>query len=131
MEKENKIAVVGQGYVGLPLAVAGAKQDPVEGFAISTTRIESLQQAQGENKEVKQFFHSLVAPVSVESIVDVQAIFSFHILATCSNNPHTLPSKIAKVTNKSRRTLFYFNTFNLQESSPFFGREHVAKRSRE
>ncbi|WP_199268679.1 hypothetical protein [Myroides fluvii] len=129
MEKENKIAVVSQGYVGLPLAVAFAKHDPVVEFDSSTLCIESLQQAQDEAKGAKQFFHSLVAGVRVKPIVDVQAICSFHILATHSNNPHAFTSKIAKVTNKRKRTLFNFNTFNLQDSSLSFGMEHVWKRS--
>lgn len=54
MEKEYKIAVVGQGYVGLPLALAFAKHYPVVGFDINAQRIESLQKAQDETKEVDQ-----------------------------------------------------------------------------
>lgn len=51
MEKEYKIAVVGQGYVGLPLALAFAQHYPVVGFDINAKRIEALQQAQDETKE--------------------------------------------------------------------------------
>lgn len=54
MEKEYKIAVVGQGYVGLPLALAFAKHYPVVGFDINAQRIESLQKAQDETKEADQ-----------------------------------------------------------------------------
>ena len=39
----TKIAVIGLGYVGLPLAVAFAGQRPVIGFDIDPARIRSLQ----------------------------------------------------------------------------------------
>ncbi|MFD1929260.1 nucleotide sugar dehydrogenase [Sporosarcina siberiensis] len=39
---ERKIAVVGLGYVGLPVAVAFGKKHPVIGFDINTNRIETL-----------------------------------------------------------------------------------------
>ena len=51
MKKEYKIAVIGQGYVGLPLALAFAKHYPVVGFDINAKRIESLKQAQDDTKE--------------------------------------------------------------------------------
>src|SRR6516165_8104802 len=38
----KKIAVIGLGYVGLPLAVEFAKHFPVIGFDINTRRIEEL-----------------------------------------------------------------------------------------
>lgn len=41
----RKVAVVGLGYVGLPLAVAFGKKQPVVGFDISEKRIAALQQA--------------------------------------------------------------------------------------
>jgi UDP-N-acetyl-D-galactosamine dehydrogenase len=40
----TKIAVIGQGYVGLPLAVEFGKHYPTLGFDINTTRIEQLSQ---------------------------------------------------------------------------------------
>jgi UDP-N-acetyl-D-galactosamine dehydrogenase len=41
---EGKVAVVGLGYVGLPLAAAFAKHVPVVGFDINQRRVEELQQ---------------------------------------------------------------------------------------
>jgi UDP-N-acetyl-D-glucosamine/UDP-N-acetyl-D-galactosamine dehydrogenase len=41
---EGKVAVVGLGYVGLPLAVTFAKHLPVVGFDINTRRVEELQE---------------------------------------------------------------------------------------
>jgi len=40
--KNTKIAVIGQGYVGLPLAVEFGKHHPTLGFDINATRIEQL-----------------------------------------------------------------------------------------
>ena len=40
--KELKIAIIGLGYVGLPLALAFAVKKNVVGFDISTKRIEEL-----------------------------------------------------------------------------------------
>ncbi len=43
MSKEYKIAVIGLGYVGLPLAALFAKRYPVIGYDISEKRISELQ----------------------------------------------------------------------------------------
>ena len=37
----NKLAVIGLGYVGLPLVVAFGKQVPTIGFAIALSKVES------------------------------------------------------------------------------------------
>jgi UDP-N-acetyl-D-galactosamine dehydrogenase len=48
----SRIAVIGLGYVGLPLAVALAKKFPVTGFDISSARIEELRQGHDRTGEV-------------------------------------------------------------------------------
>ena len=54
MPKENdlKIAVIGLGYVGLPLAVALARSYPTVGFDISKQRVAGLQQGVDYTEEV-------------------------------------------------------------------------------
>lgn len=52
MDKEYKIAVIGLGYVGLPLAVLFAKKYPVIGYDISQKRIEELKKGQDLTLEV-------------------------------------------------------------------------------
>ena len=47
-----KIAVIGLGYVGLPLAVEFGKKVPVIGFDIHNKRIEELQSGQDHTLEV-------------------------------------------------------------------------------
>ena len=50
---KEKIAVIGLGYVGLPLALALAKYFPVTGFDISKTRIAELLDAVDRSGEVE------------------------------------------------------------------------------
>lgn len=52
--KTMKIAVVGLGYVGMPLAVALAKYGPVVGYDINTKRVEELQEGWDSNREIRQ-----------------------------------------------------------------------------
>jgi len=49
---DTKIAIIGLGYVGLPLAVAFAKKYPVTGFDISQARISELKQGTDYTLEV-------------------------------------------------------------------------------
>jgi UDP-N-acetyl-D-galactosamine dehydrogenase len=51
--KDAKIAVIGLGYVGLPLAVEFAKKYPVVGFDISEPRIRELRQGKDSSLEVE------------------------------------------------------------------------------
>ena len=52
VSKQAKIAVIGQGYVGLPIALAFAKKVPVIGFDISKKKIELLKQGIDPGKEM-------------------------------------------------------------------------------
>jgi UDP-N-acetyl-D-galactosamine dehydrogenase len=52
MNKEIKLAVIGLGYVGLPLAVEFAKKRSVVGFDINRTRIDELRDGRDNTLEV-------------------------------------------------------------------------------
>ena len=52
MSKNNMIAIIGIGYVGLPLAVALAKKNHVVGFDIDKIRINSLQKGVDYTREI-------------------------------------------------------------------------------
>ncbi|MEK7644507.1 MAG: hypothetical protein AAB390_04365 [Patescibacteria group bacterium] len=52
IEKKERIAVVGLGYVGLPLAVALAKKFAVIGLDLKKIRIEELQNNHDRNHEI-------------------------------------------------------------------------------
>ena len=47
-----KIAVIGQGYVGLPLAIEFGKKYPTLGFDINTIRIDDLKEGIDHTNEV-------------------------------------------------------------------------------
>ena len=49
-----RIAVIGLGYVGLPLLIAFSKRYNAIGFDINPTRIESLQKGIDETKQVSK-----------------------------------------------------------------------------
>ena len=50
--KNMKIAIIGLGYVGLPLAVEFAKKYPVVGFDINQSRVSELQAGKDHTLEV-------------------------------------------------------------------------------
>ncbi|MBS1935745.1 MAG: nucleotide sugar dehydrogenase, partial [Bacteroidetes bacterium] len=52
INKKKKLAVVGLGYVGLPLALEFAKKISVIGFDINEKRVAQMQQSIDPNKEV-------------------------------------------------------------------------------
>jgi UDP-N-acetyl-D-galactosamine dehydrogenase len=54
MKSDPQIAVIGLGYVGLPLAVALAEHFPTIGYDVNTNRIESLKNHKDNTREVSQ-----------------------------------------------------------------------------
>ncbi|MDQ6904002.1 MAG: nucleotide sugar dehydrogenase [Bacteroidota bacterium] len=54
IEKKKKLAVIGLGYVGLPIALEFAKQLSVIGFDISAERIELMKKGIDPSKELEQ-----------------------------------------------------------------------------
>jgi len=53
-KKENKIAVLGLGYVGLPIALAFAKKAKVIGFDINEKKIDLLKKSIDPSKEIEK-----------------------------------------------------------------------------
>ena len=68
---DRSIAVVGLGYVGLPLAVAFGKKAPVIGFDISRRRIEELRRREDRTREVSA---ADLAEAQVEYTTDPAAL---------------------------------------------------------
>lgn len=52
LQSNSKLAVVGLGYVGLPLAMAFAKHIPVIGYDINEDRLETLRTGKDPNREL-------------------------------------------------------------------------------
>lgn len=53
--KSTKIAIIGLGYVGLPLALEFGKKYPTIGFDINPKRIQSLQNSSDTNEQIHDF----------------------------------------------------------------------------
>ena len=83
--KDAKIAVIGLGYVGLPLAVEFAKKYAVVGFDISQPRIEELRQGKDSSLEV-----------SADELASVSMTFTgkLHDLRDCNVYIVTVPTPI-------------------------------------
>ena len=77
-----KIAIIGAGYVGLPLATAFAKYYPVVCYDINKSRIQNLQKGIDSNKQhfKKEILQKkLIDLVLLQSIsAKSSAIFNFH-----------------------------------------------------
>jgi UDP-N-acetyl-D-galactosamine dehydrogenase len=54
ISKKKKLAVIGLGYVGLPIALEFAKKIPVIGFDINAERIELMKKGQDPSKELEK-----------------------------------------------------------------------------
>lgn len=80
LKKEAKLAVVGLGYVGLPLALALAKKVSVIGFDINESRIAKMREGIDPSKELD---HSAFEDVDIEftSSLDKLREASFFIVA--------------------------------------------------
>jgi UDP-N-acetyl-D-galactosamine dehydrogenase len=55
LKKEKKIALVGLGYVGLPIALEFAKHVSVIGFDINEKRVEMMRNGQDPSCELEIF----------------------------------------------------------------------------
>ncbi len=82
----RKIAVIGLGYVGLPLAVAFGKIGPVLGFDINPARIDALRDGQDATQEVEP--EDLAAATGLTFTIEVSD------LATCDTYIVTVPTPI-------------------------------------
>ncbi len=95
---KNKIAVIGLGYVGLPLAVEFAKHFPVVGFDISEPRIADLKKGDDFTKEVsneaiKSAIDSDLTLTSDEAILGDANVFIITVPTPVdrNNNPDFSP----------------------------------------
>ena len=80
IEKKKKLAVIGLGYVGLPIALEFAKKISVIGFDINSTRIEMMRKGIDPSKEVeKNAFEG--CDIQFTDSLDVLREASFFIIA--------------------------------------------------
>ena len=75
MKKENKIAVIGLGYVGLPLALAFSKYYKVVGYDVNEKRVASLQKGIDSNLDVVVSVNTNLIFNSNESVIKEANIY--------------------------------------------------------
>jgi UDP-N-acetyl-D-galactosamine dehydrogenase len=91
LSKEAKIAVIGLGYVGLPIALEFAKRCSVIGFDINEKRIEQMKQGIDPSNELnKDFFED--RDISFTCSIDQLRQANFYIVAVPTPvDPHNVP----------------------------------------
>lgn len=80
VEKEHKIAVIGLGYVGLPIALAFAQKLSVIGFDINAERVALMNQQIDPSKELEKEAFEGCDIVFTATIEDLKAA-SFYVVA--------------------------------------------------
>lgn len=90
LSREEKIALVGLGYVGMPLAIAFAKKTEVIGFDLNPAKIETYKKGVDPTKEAgdEAIQNTTVAFTSDENTLD-QAKFFIIAVPTPVNQDHT------------------------------------------
>ena len=101
MDNKNiKIAVIGLGYVGLPLAVEFAKKYPVTGFDINAQRILELKQNTDHTRETDlSQLASLLQSENIRLTTEPQA------LRDCNHYIVTVPTPIDRYNNPDLKPL--------------------------
>ena len=85
---DKKLAIIGLGYVGLPLAVAFGKKFPTLGFDINTQRIAELNEGQDHTLEV--------SPEELKEVVNLTFSCDPADIAGCNYIIVTVPTPIDK-----------------------------------
>lgn len=100
--REEKISLVGLGYVGMPIAVAFAKKADVIGFDISKEKVELYKKGIDPTKEVGD---DVIKETTVEFTADENKLkeANFHIVAvpTPVNADHTPDLKPVELASKT------------------------------
>ena len=95
MNQDIKIAIIGLGYVGLPLAVAFAKKYHTVGFDINTNRVKELNEGidhtlEVSNGELKDVIHNQSDQTGLTITSDTETI------KTCNYYIVTVPTPTDK-----------------------------------
>lgn len=102
INKKNKLAVIGLGYVGLPIALEFAKQISVIGFDINADRIEMMKEGIDPSKELeKESFSG--CDIEFTNSLDKLREANFFIVAVptpvdSNNVPNLIPVQMASET---------------------------------
>ncbi len=90
--KETKIAVVGLGYVGLPIALELAKSMQVIGFDINEKRVEMMQNQQDPSEELTSTAFDGCDIKFTANLIDLAAATFFIVAVPTPIDTHNLPN---------------------------------------
>lgn len=90
-KKEAKLAVVGLGYVGLPIALEFAKRFKVVGFDIKQERVDMMNNAQDPSKELDSSAFSGADIRFTADIEDLRSVNFFIVAVPTPIDSHNLP----------------------------------------
>ena len=79
-QKEIKIAIIGLGYVGLPLAIAFGKKYPTVGFDINTERVIELKQGKDSTLQASNLELAAASHLILSSAVEAIALSNIYIV---------------------------------------------------
>jgi len=113
--KNKKIAIIGLGYVGLPLAVAFAEKYKVIGFDINSHRVRELNSGNDETLEIESKFLNQVLDVGNVKSRGLHLTIEKEALRDCNIYIVTVPTPIDKYNRpdlipmiKASQTIAYF-----------------------
>ena len=91
LQKKTKLAVIGLGYVGLPIALAFAKKIPVIGFDINEGRVKKMQQGIDPSNELpaSEFANSDITFTA--DLSELKEATFFIVAVPTPINEHNLP----------------------------------------
>src|ERR1700757_1528488 len=84
LDKKNKLAVIGLGYVGLPIALAFAKKVKVIGFDISEKRVAMMKQGIDPSQELEK---EPFAGCDIEFTSDIDVLRQAHFFIVAVPTP--------------------------------------------
>lgn len=122
MSQNRKIAVVGLGYVGLPLALAFAEKHEVVGYDINADRVAALKQKQdGNNELAEENFQNKDIEFSTE-LSDI-ASCNFYIIAVPTPvDVHKVPElQMLKAATKAVGSVLKAGDYVIFESTVYPG----------
>ena len=122
LEKKNKLAVIGLGYVGLPLALEFSKKFSVIGFDIDEDRIELMKRGEDPSREVSKE-NILSSSILFTSDVNTLKEASFFVVAVPTpvdalNKPDLHPVISA---TKTLASVLKFGDYVVYESTVYPG----------
>ena len=91
VNKESKIAIIGLGYVGLPIALEFAKKVSVIGFDISAARVEMMKHGIDPSNELEKKDFEGCDIVFTDQLEDLKAAKFFIVAVPTPVDAHNVP----------------------------------------